>query len=469
MPNLFTFNSKRSAIIKKTGLFITGLAVFYLLILFILSNIRPLFALSDDHFRDFSLHQLIARNYYLPGWSGQSLKRFREIEKYQDVDILFIGSSHCSRSFDPRTFSRMGITSFNMGSDSQAPLNTYYLLKKYFDRLNPKLVIFEIYPGILEFDGLEGYYDLLVNLPLSKEIVQMGITVNNPQAINALVTRAAFSIINSIDDIEQNEIKNETYIDGGYLYAEIVHAGDNFGPRREINVSDIQIEYIHRIIDFIKGRGAEILMLVAPIPRERREVMTNYNAVSEQIGAIAGNHDIRYYDFNRSLNLDTRDQFRDYHHMNANGAKVFSYALIDSLLDIVEYYNVLDVQPEHAADIYCGRGIAFASQGESDKALLDYNKAIDLMPDYYKAYINRAIIFAQKGKYEAAISDFKKAVEINPASAEGYFSLARIYEVTGRNSEAVKAYSSFIENASTELAQYVAPAREKIKVLNEIN
>ncbi len=469
MPNLFIFNSKRSALIKRTCLFVIGLAVFYLLILVILSNVRPLFAISDDRFRDFSLHQLIARNYYSPGWSGQSMRRFREIEKYKDIDILFIGSSHCSRSFDPRTFSRLGVTSFNMGSDSQAPLNSYYLLKKYFDRLNPKLVIFEIYPAILEFDGLEGYYDLLVNLPMSKEIIQMGVAVNNPQAINALVTRAAFSITNSIEDIRQNEIRNETYIKGGYLYAEIVHAGDNFGLSRDINISETQIKYVHRIIDFIKKRGSEILMLVAPIPNERREVMTNYEAVSGRIGAIADNHDIGYYDFNKSLNLDTRDQFRDYHHMNANGAKVFSYALIDSLLDVAEYYNVLDVQPEHAADIYCGRGIAFASRGQLDKALLDYNKALELLPDYFKAYINRALLFAQKKDFDAAISDFKRAIEISPSSGEGYFSLARIYEVTGKNSEAAKAYSLFIEHASTELAQFVAPVRERIKALNGIN
>jgi tetratricopeptide (TPR) repeat protein len=469
MPNLFTFNSKRSVLIKRIGLFLTGLAVFYLLILLILSNVRPLFALTDDRSRDFSLHQLIARNYYSPGWSGQSLRRFREIEKYKDVDILFIGSSHCSRSFDSRTFSRLGVTSFNMGSDSQAPLNSYYLLKKYFDRLNPRLVIFEIYPDILEFDGLEGYYDLLVNLPLSKEIIQMGLAVNNPQAINALITRAAFSITNSIEDIRQNEIRNETYIEGGYLYAEIVHGGDNFGPRRDINVSDTQIKYVHRIIDFVKGRGSEMLMLVAPIPRERREVMTNYDAVSAQIGAIADNHDIRYFDFNESLNLDTRDQFRDYHHMNANGAKVFSYALIDSLLDIAEYYSTLDIQPEQAADIYCGRGIAFVARGQLDKALSDYNKALELMPCYYKAYFNRAILFTQQRDYESAISDFKKAIEINPTSAEGYFSLARIYEVLGRNSDAVFAYSSFIEHAPAERAQYIAPVRERIKILNEIN
>lgn len=455
--------------IKRTGLFFAGLVVFYLLVLFILSNIRPLFAISDERFREFNLHQIIARNYYLPGWSGQSLRRFREVEKYKDIDILFIGSSHCSRSFDTRTFSRLGVTSFNMGSDSQSPLNTYYLLKKYFDSLNPKLVILEMYPDILEFDGLEGYYDLLVNLPVTKEIVEMAVAVENPQAINALITRTASSITSPIKEMSQNEIGNEAYIEGGYLYAEIIHPGDNFGPRRDINVSETQVEYVHRIIEFVKKRGAEILLLVAPLPRERRDVMINYDEVSARIAAIAENHDIRYYDFNETLNLDTRDQFRDYHHMNANGAKVFSYALIDSLLDVAEFYKALHIQPEHAADIYCGRGITFVTQGKLDMALADYNRALKLLPDFYNAYYNRAILYTQQKDFESAISDFKKAIEIKPASAESYYSLARIYETLGRNSDAVLAYSSFIEHATAERAQYIAPVRQRIIFLNGIN
>lgn len=465
MSNLFISNSKKMALIKRTGLFILGLVIFYLLTLLVFSNIRPLLAFTDDYYRNFNLHQVIARNYYFPGWSGQSLKRFREIEKYKDIDILFIGSSHCIRSFDPKTFSRMGVTSFNMGSNSQAPLNTYYLLKKYYDQLNPKLVIFEVYPGTLKFDGLEGYYDLLVNTHLSKEIMQMAVAVNNPQAINALVSRTASSITNPIENFKQYDINNETYINGGYLSAEVVHVGKDFGPRRNISISDTQIKYINQIIDFVKSQEAEVLMVVAPIPSEHKEIMINYDDVSKQIEKIADIHNIEYYDFNESLTLDTRNQFRDSHHMNANGAKAFSYALIDSLLDVEKYNNTLDIQPKFAADIYCGRGIVFAGQGKFDKAITDYDNALKLLPNYYKAYISRAIAFTQKKDYKAAIYDFKKAVEINPTSGEAYFNMARVYEIMGRNNEAAKAYLLFIEHAPTEMTQYIATVREKVKAL----
>ncbi len=467
MPNLYIFNSNKLALVKRLGLFSVGLILFYLLVLCVFSNIRPLSTLTEDHTKNFSLHQLIARNYFLPGWSGQSLKRFREIENYQNIDILFIGSSHCLRSFDPRTFARMGVTSFNMGSNSQAPLNTYFLLEKYMDQLNPKLVVFEIYPGILKFDGLEGYYDLLVNQNLSKEIVEMAVAVNNPQSINTLVTKAAFSFTSSFDTLKQHDIRNETYIKGGYLSAEVVHPGKDFGPSGEIKVSDTQVNYLHKIIEFIKSRGSEVLLVVAPIPEEYQATITNYDDVAYQISAVARQHDIQFYDFNESLILNTRDQFRDAQHMNANGAKVFSYALIDSLLDVETYSRILNVQPQYAADIYCGRGISLASKGKLEEALRDYNKALALMPNYYKAYINRAIVFTHKNQYEAAISDFEKAVAIDPTSDEIYFSMARIYEMMGKNNEAATAYLSFIDNASAELEQYVVLAREKVNLLRD--
>lgn len=465
MPNSSIFNSRQASLIKRAGLFIAGLVLFYLLILLVLTHIRPLSAFGTEHYRDFNLHQLVARNYSFPGWSGQSLRRFREIKNYSDIDILFIGSSHCIRSFDPRTFDRLGVTSFVMGSNSQAPLNTYYLLKKYYEQLNPKLVVFEVYPGILEFDGLEGYYDLLVNQHLSMEMAEMAVAVNNPQAINAVISRAVSSLTDPIDNIGQNEISNETYVKGGYLSAEVAHVGDDFGPRRDIDVSDTQIEYVHQIIDLVKSSGAEMLMMVAPIPRERRAAMTNYNEVSSQINAIADQHKIRFYDFNGTLSLDSRNQFRDGQHLNANGARILSYALIDSLLDVEEFHDALAVPPELAADMYCGRGIMLASDGKLEEAIIEYGRAIELMPDNYEAYINRALAFSEKEDFDAAIADFRRAAAIDPQSGEVYFNVARVYEKAGMNNEAVMAYSLFMEVASVEFAQYVEPVRQRVEAL----
>ena len=134
-----------------------------------------------------SLFATVIGNPAQTGGHGQTLKRFREVAKTENIDILFIGSSHSSRSFDPRVFARLGMSTINLGSNSQTPLNSYFLLEKYYKKLNPKLVVFEMYPTILQLDGLEGFYELSSNLELDKNIWRMCQAVNHMHGYNSFV------------------------------------------------------------------------------------------------------------------------------------------------------------------------------------------------------------------------------------------------------------------------------------------
>ena len=60
-------------------------------------------------------------------------------------------------------------------------------------------------------------------------------------------------------------------------------------------------------------------------------------------------------------------------------------------------------------------------QGDYEGAFQDYSKAIELNPDYYKAYNNRGnLLSSVKEDYKAAIADFTKAIELNPTFAEAW-------------------------------------------------
>ncbi|NHW60088.1 hypothetical protein HA378_33495, partial [Escherichia coli] len=72
-------------------------------------------------------------------------------------------SSHAYRGFDTRVFSKNGISSFNLGSSSQSPINTQVLLKQYLDRIKPKMIVYEVYAGTLSADGVESSLDMLSN------------------------------------------------------------------------------------------------------------------------------------------------------------------------------------------------------------------------------------------------------------------------------------------------------------------
>jgi len=451
-----------SAIIRRTAGFLAGLFVAYLLALLILSNIHPLFASSSERFRGYSALNLLSRNYYTPGWSGQTMRRFRDMENYRDVDVLFIGSSHCSRSFDPRVFSRLGLKSFLMGSDSQTPLNTYYLLNRYYDQLNPKLVVFELYPTVFEFDGLEGFLDLVVNLPLSEELIEMGTTINHPHAFNTLAARLLSSITEPFGSIRQNEIANETYIDGGYLYAKVIYTGTTFGRVRDVKVLDDQFDYLRKIIDFVKVRGAQIVMVIAPVPRERMAAITNWAEVSSMFAAIADEASVRYYDFNRSMLLDTRVDFRDDDHLNGNGAKKFSYVMSDTLLSMAASSDTLAISSEMSAKAYFERGSVNMKTEQLDQAIIDFDKTLEIDPQHAGAFLQRGIVYSMKGEYEKSIRDYDQALALVPTHALVYYNKARTCEKADRKQEAIEAYKSFLMHASSEYAAYLPAIRQRI-------
>ena len=62
---------------------------------------------------------------------------------------------------------------------------------------------------------------------------------------------------------------------------------------------------------------------------------------------------------------------------------------------------------------YYNRGIFWYDKDESDKAIADYTKAIELSPDYASAFNNRGNAYAAKGDLDRAIADYDRAIEID--------------------------------------------------------
>jgi Flp pilus assembly protein TadD len=66
------------------------------------------------------------------------------------------------------------------------------------------------------------------------------------------------------------------------------------------------------------------------------------------------------------------------------------------------------------------QGVAFIKEGQYDRAIAYFNKAIDINARDAVAYNNRGIAYTEKGQYDKAISDCSKAIEINPGYAMAY-------------------------------------------------
>ena len=76
---------------------------------------------------------------------------------------------------------------------------------------------------------------------------------------------------------------------------------------------------------------------------------------------------------------------------------------------------------ETDSDEQLNQGIALLEEGQYDRAIAYFNKAIELNPRDADAYNNRGLAYFEgKGQYNKAIVDYNKAIELNPRSAAAY-------------------------------------------------
>lgn len=262
-----------------------------------------------------------------------SLKRFQELQTVSDVDIIFIGSSHCYRGFDPRIFKRLGLKTFNMGSTSQTPLNSYYLIRDRLDQLKPKLVIIELYPVILAGDGTESTLDLLVNLPINKEMIEMSFATKSFMAVNALLLEMLRVHRLPIDSVPIKMASSDKYVPGGYVERVDPPLSNLVFRPRQLPINNRQLGYLAGIIRMTKKFNSKVLLVIQPIPVESRQSITNYDQIVDKVAIFAKAHDVDFIDFNSIMQLDTETDFFDTDHLSQSGVIKFNKMLIEILTE----------------------------------------------------------------------------------------------------------------------------------------
>jgi Flp pilus assembly protein TadD len=90
-------------------------------------------------------------------------------------------------------------------------------------------------------------------------------------------------------------------------------------------------------------------------------------------------------------------------------------------------------------------GLALATQGRPDEALVQYRKALAINPDYANAQTNIAIIFLARGRSREATALFRSAVKIDPGNADLHNNLAYGLACQGRFAEAIPEYQKTLE------------------------
>jgi uncharacterized membrane protein YhaH (DUF805 family) len=89
--------------------------------------------------------------------------------------------------------------------------------------------------------------------------------------------------------------------------------------------------------------------------------------------------------------------------------------------DIREYSDLINRNPGNAA-VRIARGTTLALAGRYDRAMEDFNAAIELSPkDDFEAFNGRAYVHFRLGDLASALADYDRAIALNPENAEALF------------------------------------------------
>ncbi len=111
---------------------------------------------------------------------------------------------------------------------------------------------------------------------------------------------------------------------------------------------------------------------------------------------------------------------------------------------IEDYNKAIELDPNYTPG-YNNRGLAKTNLEQYQEAIKDFDSAIQRDPNYVAAYFNRAIAKARLGQLTEAIEDFTKAIELDPNFAAGYNNRANAKQRLGQLTEAIEDYNKAIE------------------------
>ncbi len=269
-------------------------------------------------------------------------------ESKQNIDVLFLGSSHVYRSYDPKIADKiLGLKTFNAGSSAQGMNTSYYLLKEICRYHRVKTVYLDTYFGMANIPDddaqvfvLSDYMragknktDLLLSNGGVKALVSGYLTFSRG---NWNIIRNIKSNFSEIGDYSTVSYDNEEYRGEGFVFSfEVCDPDDEKMYLSYADLTDLSAEcpankmyteHLLKMIDFCRENNIELVLVNQPMPRKTMDYVTGYDNYVNFIRQIADGAGIKYWNFdlfNGDVGLTMTD-YKDGDHLNGKGAEKYT-------------------------------------------------------------------------------------------------------------------------------------------------
>ena len=189
--------------------------------------------------------------------ANETSKRYR---------FLALGSSHAYRTFVSKDNDL-----FNLGSTAQSHLQTYGLVQEYIEKINPEIVIYEVYPAVFfgKF-GLESQIDINHSLADYKSIrhIFSYSSIKNFRSIINSISLDFFRLKPKASAVSRASDLTNIYTCGGYVKRDgSLKEGSYCKQEQQLQLSDIdkeQLDYFFETINFIREKQIPIYFVIAP-------------------------------------------------------------------------------------------------------------------------------------------------------------------------------------------------------------
>ena len=324
----------------KIAVFCTGILVIYLPLVW-LAGMLPVGSNT----------RYIPANY---GMMGLRLEEGSTQALSGGPEVLFVGSSHCYRSFDTRLIDSAGIRCFNLGSSNQTPRQTYALLDRFFNRyhIHPRLVVIEVHPDIMENSGNESAIDILSNTYIDRPMLDMALGQQSLSVFNTMCCshmdrllrgdKAIVKRLTADSIIRVSTTSGDTTLDVDFAYCNggfVEVTPYCYKPiplePKTINIRNDQMEWLGRCLRLLDNHSTPYLLVEVPSTNGRYMSYTNHTDFESKMRSLEDTG-TKYINLNEErllmAQLDDTTCFFDDDHLNQKGATILTKYILQCLL-----------------------------------------------------------------------------------------------------------------------------------------
>lgn len=295
--------------------------------------------------------------------------QFHEMYEQENIDVLFVGSSHCELSFVPEIFDdELGIIAFNGGTGSQRLDGSYMIIKEAARYNDIKHIYLELY-YVIAYEAYKTRTDLGPTYNISdylrpspdKYQYLLDASAKDYYLTGFIPARRNWAEFFDADYVKELLIKKGTdayinyeytyvteeasrYAGKGYVaYKRSIENWNYFSPGGwgNINLDNVSDDWRHsleEIIAFCDKRNIPLTLISAPVPNFLLAGAGNYDEYVGLVQSVIEGTNVDYYDFNLCKETyfpNTSSLFADDNHLNCYGAESFSHLLADLINGII--------------------------------------------------------------------------------------------------------------------------------------